>query len=74
MQLLQAQVELAQRQASAPLNPSPASSDKGSNAPKPKKDDDGKGHSYGNRLEQRQHEKVASGGKSFERIQKAQNA
>ena len=69
MELLRAQVKQTQNAAN---NPSPASG--GSTAPKPKKDDDGKGHSYGNRLEQKQHEKVAAGGKSFERMQKAQNA
>lgn len=37
------------------------------------KSDDKKGHSYSNRLEQKQHEKVSSSGKSFQRLQKAQN-
>ena len=66
MELLRAQIEQAK-------NPPLPAAGNGAKAPKPKKDNDGKGHSYGNRLEQRQHEKVSGQGKSFERIQKAQN-
>lgn len=69
MELLRAQVKQTQNAAN---NPSPASG--GSTAPKPKKDDDGKGHSYDSRLQQRQSEHVSAHGKTFERIQKAQNA
>ena len=69
MELLRAQIEQTQNAAN---NPSPASG--GSTAPKPKKDDDGKGHSYDSRLQQRQSEHVSAHGKTFERIQKAQNA
>lgn len=44
----------------------------GAKAPaKPKDDSDSKGHSYSNKLEQKQHEKVSSSGKSFQRLQKA---
>lgn len=70
MELLQAQIEQTRNAASSPASPDGSKKP----APKPKKDDDGKGHSYGSRLEQKQHEKVAAGGKSFERMQKAQNA
>jgi hypothetical protein len=70
MELLRAQIEQTKNAASN----SALSASGGEPAPKPKKDDDGKGHSYGSRLEQKQHEKVAAGGKSFERMQKAQNA
>lgn len=41
-------------------------------APKPKKDDGG-GHSYDSRLQQKQSERVSASGKQFQRIQKAQN-
>jgi hypothetical protein len=41
-------------------------------AKKPKTDSDTKGHSYANRLEQKQHEKVSSSGKNFQGLQKAQ--
>ena len=68
MELLRVQIEQAKNAAANPASPA-----SGKSAPKPKKDDEGKGHSYGNRLEQRQHEKVAAGGKSFERMQKAQS-
>ena len=69
MELLRAQVKQTQNVAN---NPAPSTG--GSTAPKPKKDDDGKGHSYDSRLQQRQSEHVAAHGKTFERIQKAQNA
>jgi hypothetical protein len=42
-------------------------------APKPKNDDGSKGHSYGNRLQQKQSEHVSASGKTFQRLQKAQN-
>jgi hypothetical protein len=66
MELLRTQIEQAK-------NPPVPAAGTGAKASKPKKDDNGKGHSYGSRLEQRQHEKVSGQGKSFERIQKAQN-
>ena len=69
MELLRAQVKQTQNAAN---NPAPSTG--GSTAPKPKKDDDGKGHSYDSRLQQRQSEHVSAHGKTFERIQKAQNA
>ena len=65
MELLRAQIEQTKNAASNPLGASPA--------PKPKKDDGKQGHSYSSKLEQKQHEKVASSGKSFQRMQKAQN-
>lgn len=68
MELLRTQIEQAKNALANPASPA-----SGKTAPKLKKDDDGKGHSYGNRLEQKQHEKVAAGGKSFERMQKAQS-
>lgn len=70
MELLRAQVVQTQNAATQAANP--ASGAGGKTAPKPKKDDAGEGHSYGDRLEQRQHEKVSSEGKNFQRIQKAQ--
>ena len=69
LELLRAQVKQTQNAAN---NPAPSTG--GSTAPKPKKDDDGKGHSYDSRLQQRQSEHVSAHGKTFERIQKAQNA
>ena len=69
MELLRAQIAQTQNAAS---NPSPASGAGGKTPPK--KDDDGKGHSYDSRLKQRQSEHVSAHGKTFERIQKAQNA
>ena len=68
MELLRAQIEQTKNAAS-----NPASSASGKSSPKPKKDDDGKGHSYDSRLQQKTHEKVAASGKSFERMQKAQS-
>ena len=69
MELLRAQIEQTQHAAQAPFS-APAS---GGSKPAPKPKDDGdKGHSYENRLQQKQHEKVASGGKNFQRVQKAQ--
>lgn len=67
MELLRTQIEQAKFSLT---NPAPAA---GGTKP-PKKDDDKKGHSYGSRLEQRQHEKVSGEGKNFQRVQKAQNA
>lgn len=67
MELLRTQIEQAKFSLT---NPAPAAG----GAKPPKKDDDKKGHSYGSRLEQRQHEKVSGEGKNFQRVQKAQNA
>jgi predicted 2-oxoglutarate/Fe(II)-dependent dioxygenase YbiX len=68
MELLRAQIEQTKNAAANPSSPA-----LGKTAPKPKKDDEGKGHSYNSRLEQKTHEKVAASGKSFERMQKAQS-
>lgn len=65
MELLKAQIESTKANASR--------TDGSSSAPKPKDDSESKGHSYGSRLEQKQHERVSTSGKSFQRIQKAQN-
>ena len=69
MELLRAQIEQTKNAAN-----NPASSAGGKSAPKPKKDDDKKGHSYDSRLQQRQSEHVSTSGKTFQRLQKAQNA
>lgn len=68
MELLRAQIKQTEHNASAPFN----SGASGGTSPKKPKSDDGKqGHSYSDRLTQRQHEKVSSEGKSFQRLQKA---
>lgn len=68
MELLKQQIENLKH----PQVTTGGTSSSGASAPKPKSDDK-KGHSYANRLEQRQHEKVSASGKSFQRLQKAQN-
>lgn len=61
------EMDLMRRQLEAP-SMAPASGGKASKVPK----DDGKqGHAYASKLEQKQHEKVSSGGKQFQRLQKA---
>lgn len=70
------EMELLKQQIENLKNPPMMSGNGGSSpasAKKPKTDDNGGGHSYSNRLEQKQHEKVSSSGKSFQRLQKAQN-
>ena len=65
MELLREQIASQKEAASAGASsPAPAK--------KPKPDDGKGGHSYGSRLEQAQHNKVASSGKTFERMQRAQ--
>jgi len=66
MELLRAQVAQTQNMTS---NSAPAAG----GAPKPKKDDGKQGHSYDSRLQQKQSEHVSTSGKTFQRIQKAQN-
>lgn len=65
MELLRAQVEQTRNAAANPASTS--------TAPKPKKDNGKEGHSYSSRLEQKRSEHVSSGGKQFQRLQKAQN-
>ena len=64
MELLRTQIEQTKNSLASPA---------AAGTKPPKKDDGKQGHSYGSRLEQKQHEKVASGGKNFQRVQKAQN-
>ena len=66
MELLRAQIKNMKNPQAVQPGASSAS------APKPKKDDGG-GHSYSSKLEQRRHEKVSGGAKQFQRLQKAQN-
>ena len=67
------EMELLREQIKSMKNPQASQPGTSSaSAPKPKKDDGG-GHSYGSRLEQKQHEKVSGGAKQFQRLQKAQN-
>lgn len=69
MELLRAQIANTKAAASR-------TSETGGSTPsatKPKDDDGKQGHSYSSKLEQRQHEKVSSSGKAFQRIQKAQS-
>ena len=63
MQQIKEQIAVAKN----PPVSSPASGSKPAGNP------DKKGHSYDNRLQQKQSEHVSSGGKQFQRIQKAQN-
>ena len=65
MELLQAQIDATNAKAS---QPDTGGAGTGVKTPK---DDTGKGHSYANKLEQKQHEKV-SPDKKFQRLQKAQ--
>lgn len=65
MELLREQIKSMKN----PVQPGAASP----SAPKPKNDDGSKGHSYGNRLQQKQSERVSASGKTFQRLQKAQN-
>lgn len=68
MELLRAQIKQTEHAAEAPFNTGAPGS---SSAKKPKSDDGKQGHSYSNRLEQKQHEKVSATGKAFQRLQKA---
>ena len=61
------EMDLMRRQLAAPV----AATALGGKAPKAPKDDGKMGHAYASRLEQKQHEKVSSGGKQFQRLQKA---
>ena len=61
------EMDLMRKQLEAPAAaPAP-----GGKAPKVPKDDGRQGHAYASKLEQKQHEKVSSGGKQFQRLQKA---
>lgn len=67
------ELEMEQMREQIDVMKNPPSPDSATKPAKPKSDTGGSGHSYANRLEQKQHEKISSSGTSSkQRVQKAQ--